>query len=572
MRTCFALFLFLGFGLLMGEEAAARSTVLARFSAAAAAGADIEQTAVLLVHYFPGDGEAILQTQLEYDSHLFRLSGLRSALGQVGDIGPGELSIDYRQSPVSKEAVDTLWVDLQTTQNEGQGRWTVRIYSSLDPGGDAAHQTSVELGLRPPLELAVKVSPQRLFPGEELDLEMIVANRDGAGRSANRIDWEWPAGLKVIKKPANWPWKQPLEAGQADTLVWRLYVDSDKPGPLLLGGTASGAAIAGSPVPVAVLEIAPVPQVGMQLASEFLKVGADAQLTFTWTNSGTQPIEVAELLIDIPQEFGGVVPMPGLLEATVVEAKGRSGKSVLIDGIGRLEGGQGRQVELQTRPLRPGPFTWKISFRPVGYDEFIDLPGPTKIQVVLDRPERDAAQQSLEQSTDLQLMSQALIAAMERDLDGLQLQPGARVYLQPNSKSDDNWVVEDGLMQVLRQRGYTIVLKEPKDDPDLARVIYRLLEARVVYTAVQKGWNPFHADYRREALADLLVRAEEEGEIRFISRVRAYMADQVKADDREVLGGSDIVESQAIELQHKMIERGLSASILGGLFYIFFIP
>ena len=593
MRTCFMLCWSLGLGLLGAAEIQARSTVMVRFTTQAVAGPDIRQTAMLLVRYFPGDGEAVLRTEIDYDASLFTLGsaasdmsvadgpdpssakvveaeGVKSALGQVRTVKP-VLRIDYGQNPISGETVDTLWVGLRAAQSGVESVWTARIYSSLDPEG-VAHQISAELGVRRPLDLAVEVHPRRLFPGEELDLEIALANRDGDGRSADRVRWQWPAGIKVLKEPSGWPWDQPLEAGQTKTQNWRVYIESDKPGELQLDGVVDAAAVSGSPVPASILQIAPIPQVGIGLETDFLKVGQDAQLTFEWTNPGSQIIEVAELLIDIPQEFGGVVPEPGTLEATVVEPEGQGGKSVLVEGVGRLEGGQRCQLTLQARPLRPGPFTWKSSFRPVGHDEFIDVPGPTKVQVVLVRPERDAARQTLDQATDLQLMSRALVAAMERDLGDLRLQPGSRIYLQPNSKGDDNWVVEDGLMQVLRRRGHTIVLKEPEKTADLATVTYRLLEARVVYTAVQKGWNPFHADYRREALGDLLVRAEDRGGIRFINRVRAYMVDEVEAADRELLGGSDIVDSKAIELEHKMIERGLSASILSGLFYIFFVP
>ena len=55
-------------------------------------------------------------------------------------------------------------------------------------------------------------------------------------------------------------------------------------------------------------------------------------------------------------------------------------------------------------------------------------------------------------------------------------------------------------------------------------------------------------------------------------RVPAYLTDEVPADKIELLGGSDVVDRTVTEPDHKMVERGLSASIIGGLFYIFFAP
>jgi hypothetical protein len=39
-----------------------------------------------------------------------------------------------------------------------------------------------------------------------------------------------------------------------------------------------------------------------------------------------------------------------------------------------------------------------------------------------------------------------------------------------------------------------------------------------------------------------------------------------------MLGGSDIVERTVVQADNKLVARTLSASILGGLLYIFFVP
>jgi len=53
--------------------------------------------------------------------------------------------------------------------------------------------------------------------------------------------------------------------------------------------------------------------------------------------------------------------------------------------------------------------------------------------------------------------------------------------------------------------------------------------------------------------------------------VQAYDWDLVPKGGGEVLGGGDMIEQTVIKVENKAIERSLSAGIVGGLFYIFFV-
>ena len=71
------------------------------------------------------------------------------------------------------------------------------------------------------------------------------------------------------------------------------------------------------------------------------------------------------------------------------------------------------------------------------------------------------------------------------------------------------------------------------------------------------------AHLRLETAADAIVRWDR--------RVQAYDWDRVPKGSIDVLSGSDMVEQTVIKPENKVIERSLSAGIVGGLFYIFFV-
>ena len=99
-----------------------------------------------------------------------------------------------------------------------------------------------------------------------------------------------------------------------------------------------------------------------------------------------------------------------------------------------------------------------------------------------------------------------------------------------------------------------------------------LVDSRIVYTPQKKGWARFGAPRLREAFGDLFLSLEIGGKVEWARQVLAYGKDEVPGDKIDLQGGSDMVERTVIESEYKLVERGLSGSILGGLLYIFFVP
>lgn len=541
------------------EDAQARSTVVAHFAVQAVAGPDIEQTLPLYLHYFPGDGEAILSAEIACDPVQVQVKTARSALGAVQAVAP-LIRVDYTGRPLGREQIDTLLVSLVPRRSPGQLHWQARIYSSGDPAGQPAHTAVFALGIQPPLRLELEIGPDRVFPREQTPLEVRVRSADS--RLLEGIDWEWPEGLSASREYARTHWPSPLAEGAQAILEWQVRIGPQPPGPLRLRGRAWGPQVAGSPVE-AVLEVAVAPLAQVRVVgADFLEVGAPGRLVYEWQNPGAEALDLAELRMEVPAAFSPVRPVNPPMPVEIQPG------ALLLRQIGSLAPGAVMRLELETTPRQPGPFPWPGAFRPATRSDFIAASGQTVVRVVYPPAEKPVERGAW--PTDLELLSQALGQAVERELRDLPLPPATQVCLEPYEKGEKNWVIDDALLEALLRQGYRVTLKQ-QGAAAAALLHYRLADARVVYTPA--GWNPFRARQRREAYGELYVHLEEaDRRISWMRRIRAYLADEVPADQAEVLGAAALVKRTQVEAQHKLVERGLSASIIGGLFYIFFIP
>ena len=547
--------------------ASARSTLSARLDQPAIAGPALDQQSILYLHYFPGDGEAIVSTELRCLGNA-RLQNVRSALGQA-QLEEASIGIDYAARPLAGEHIDTLYIDLAAAE-VGTIGWFAAIYSSLDPQGAPAHQIEFDLAVRPPPAISWSIEPQRVYQGERFDLRAIVRFDDASGPPLEQLNWSWPSEL-------NWPegdtpqhWEGSLAPGQADTLSWTVRVASGHLGPLPLAVTAR---VSGqSPVDLATrhLQVDPLPV--MALEPGFMEVGKRGPITCIWRNESANPIGLAALRLQVAPAFSDVSLIEGPPGAALVQSEEETAPSLLVSGLDSLDAGAAIRVTFEAVPQRPGPFTWQSACKPLGREHFIPLRGANTVRVVWE--EMGQAQGGKKQTpTDLQLINQAFVLALDHQMDALPLPSGTRLFLQAEDhKNEANWVVEDALIETLQDRGYQVLVRQPEDSPADV-VYYRLVRARVVYSPTARRLLPWSNEQRRDAYGDLFLRIETTADriVRWDRRVQAYSSDLVPKGLHEVLGGSDMVEQTVIKPENKAIVRGLSGGILGGLFYIFFV-
>lgn len=555
--------------------ASARSTLSARLDQPAIAGPALDQQSILYLHYFPGDGEAIVSAELLCLGNA-RLHNVRSALGQA-QLKEASIGIDYAAQPLAGEHIDTLYIDLVAIEVEKIG-WSAAIYSSLDPQGAPAHQIEFALAVRPPPAISWSIQPQRVYQGERFDLRAIVRFDGASGPPLEQLNWSWPPEL-------NWPegdtpqhWEGSLVPGQTDTLSWTVRVASDHLGPLPLAATAR---VSGqSPVDLATrhLQVDPLPVMALEpgfmmaLGAGFMEVGKRGPITCIWRNESADPIGLAALRLQVAPAFSDVSLIEGPPGAALVQNAEETAPSLLVSGLDSLDAGAAIRVTLEAVPQRPGPFTWQSACKPVGREHFIPLRGANTIRVVWE--EMDQAQGGRKQTpTDLQLLNQAFVLALDHQMDALPIPSGARLFLQAEDhKNEANWVVEDALIETLQERGYQVLVRQPEESPADV-VYYRLVRARVVYSPTARRLLPWGNEQRRDAYGDLFLRIETTADriVRWDRRVQAYSSDLVPKGLSEVLGGGGMVEQTVLKPENKAIVRGLSGGILGGLFYIFFV-
>ena len=581
----------------LGDKIAdARSTFTARFAYGTIVGPEIEQSALLLVHYFPGDGEAVLRSEITYDSSL-SLKSATSALGSIEVLTP-YIIVSYADRPLSRDRVDTLEVTLSTKALE-RSAWRGEMYSSLDPSGPAAHEAKFHLEVVPPLSLRAEASVEELFPGQQAEVEVTVHNVDR--RIVRSLSWSWPSeirvedvhgeGLQSPEEKGPYIWQVDLSEGDTATSRWNVNVDPLVEGGLAISGVATSDEIESSPLPDIALSISSRPRARLLQDSSYLPRGERAEVIVRLSNATPERIDVGAFELEIPAIFTDVeVAAPAQFNTEIVSG---SNTRVVIEGVGGLGPEQRLDLRIGVTPQKAGRFRWTGNWVPEG--RFWKLPLPidgvvsvaqratptlqsaTELQSTDEAPSDDRTAQ--DPRTDLQLLGTALRSSLDEELGSLALPKGTRIYLAPESEGDQNWLVDDALTEALMRKGYTVSVREPEEAPDAAagksragKMTYRIADSQVVYSPKGGGWNPFSTErQKREAFGDLFLYMELENRVQWASRVSAYAIDEIVGDDAS-LSGSDVVDRTVIKADRKLVERVLSTGIVGGLLYIFFVP
>ena len=560
--------------LFLSTVAQARSTFTARFAKEAIAGPGQVREAILYLHYFAGDGEAVVRTELVCEAADVHVLDARSALGTV-TINQREIAVDYGKKPLGGERVDTLFIDIDTAGSTRTTRWRGEIYSSLEAMGKAAHTAYIPLAIEAPLKVQIEAMPLRVFPGEDVVLELIVHNTDAQERMLTAIQWAVPEGFLMDGEQAKTQWKKGLAAGQRDTLKWQMRIERRQAGMALLQGVVQGEQIHGSALPKVEIEVATVPHARLKLDSPALTVGERSKLVYELFNPSNVAIKLDELRLEIPSVFTAVELSQDIDNAKIVSSESGPGQEVVWREVGTLSPGGEMGLALSVEPVKAGPFSWDSYVKPDQHFWFVPVYGgeATLVHVVRAQEEIPSGQE-ITYATDLQLVSNALGEAVANKLDDLPLQPGKYTYLQADAKHDGNWVVEDVLHQALPKRGYEITLKDPQEDGLESTIIhYRLVDARVVYSPNKKRWGLFDGGNRREVFGDLVLRLQNTaGTVLWADRIETYGTDQVSSAAVDLLGQSEVVERTEIVADNKVMELGLTGSIIGGLVYIFFVP
>ncbi|MFH1566451.1 MAG: hypothetical protein ABIL09_00510 [Gemmatimonadota bacterium] len=542
----------------------ARSTVVVETIDATVAGPGLDQEIVLVLHCFPGDGEAVVAVEVGLPPASLQITGGASARGRVG-LSAGGLRVDYGGRPLAAVAVDTVRLQGRTGQL-GEASGAVRLFSSAGP--EVAHQVGLPFSVVPPLGVAARERPTRLLPGQEAQVEVDLQNSDAQGRAVAAVAWKWPAEVEPLAGRQAGNLEQELPSGAQATLVYRLRVDHDAlPGVLVVKGTARGAGLSASPLPDLELRIGASPEVELVAPHPGAAVGEAVTVGYAWRNPGAEPMVLAGIAIDVPDGFREAAAALGTREFAV----SADGRRLQLDGDQVLSPGAEARAELSGVPERSGPAQFAGWYR-IG-DDGAWL--PARGEPLLAVSHRLASDSTTErpEPTDLQAVSQALEQALSGAVASLPAAAGASLELVAEDPAQArNWVVEDALQAALLEAGYRLPQAGGTEGAD-SRLHYRLLTSRVVYTPFRGGWNPFAAGYRREVTAAVVLRLEgPDGRIVWTRRLEGGGSDRVSTEAAGWLGGSKGVERVELDPDFRVVEVGLSSLIAGGLVVVFFAP
>jgi hypothetical protein len=316
--------------------------------------------------------------------------------------------------------------------------------------------------------------------------------------------------------------------------------------------------------------------------------GSTTELQFTWRNDSQTTIPVRELRAQIPDSFREIAIMDASPASARVEVESTPSEEGIPPGwpsawrhlVVRPEseelppGGQ-VEVSLGLRPIRSGLFACESAFYPEAGGDPVPLSGDVVVSVVEEDPQigEETGSEVAEIRTDLEAVQAALQGGIRKQLADLPLARGSRIELEASKEDDRNWIAEDILTAELIRRGYRVAVRSPDSGGDPgAALSYRVVDARVVYSP-QKGWNPMAAKRRREAIGDLFLSFENaDRELSWIRRIRGYGVETVPSVGNQWLGGSETVDRVSVDPGNKAVEIGLSGLIVGGLFFVFFVP
>ena len=548
--------------LLMGSLSGvdALSTAVARFSHGALAGRTT-QSVELYVQYFIGDGEAVIRSDIAFPADGLRVANPQSQQGSAR-LSSGRIEIDYADRPLTGAVVDTLMVEVEPLEGASSLMVEIDIFTSVDDA--VAHRSEAVVAVEPPSRTAWSIVPPQLYQGESARLELRIRHEDEHARSLRDVQWTWPEGIRPAQANGLTWAGRPDASGEWVQQV-DVNVDGLIEGELQIGARARIGEMPAVALKDVVLRVDPLPV--PDIDAEILEVGQEQVVAFRWRNTTERAMAIDALQLEVNSAFSDVALVEGAENALLEIRDGQ--RYVTIEGLGNIESGAYVQLDLRIKPQRPGPFAWQSLVLPGGRDEFIPLSGGMMVTVAW--PEgRDEAERRTS-PTDLELVSESFLAALDEQMGALPLDRERPIYLESDAKNDANWIVEDALGAMLRQRGHRLLVRAPEEDEQAATIRYRLVSSRVIYSP-GGGWPLFGRTNVREAYGDLVLRLvdQSDGTVAWERRIRSYARDSVPTSSADMLGG-DAVKRATIEADNKVVERSLSASIIGGLVYIFFI-
>lgn len=524
----------------------ARSSFTARFLEPIA-GPDVEQTARLAVDFFPGDGEAIVGLSATMAGAPLSVSTTRGVATVLSD----GFQLDLQAAPVGSQRTDTVTVALIS---QTSSVWSLSLATNVDTESQPSHRLQVPVPEQTPVAATAQVTPGRLYPGETVELTVTAEVAQGDGRPLRSLELDLPEQLTGIGEVVH-------QAGLARQAV---RVSGMASGNVRIGVAVATDQLRRSPLAAITIPIVSLPTFDLDVPKGTARVGEPVTVRLTWTNQSSQDQTPGALSATLSTAFASArlqAPTGGV-RLSADEEKGALNVSVQR---ARLEAGASEMVDVLLTPLAAGPFSCSAFAHPE--DRADPVPLGKRVVPVVDEGGGDGpGPLSL---TDLELARQGLRPALQEAIQSLPLVQGTSVRLESGRTDDGNWIVAGLLTDLLVASGLRV-----RTDSTAAHVLlYRLADARVVYSGAGSAWNLFDDSQRRDTRTEVFLSLEDSsGQVRWVRRVTAESSEKEAPAPAEWLGGAKGVDQVTVEEDRRALEIGLSGLIAGGLFFVFFAP
>ena len=176
-------------------------------------------------------------------------------------------------------------------------------------------------------------------------------------------------------------------------------------------------------------------------------------------------------------------------------------------------------------------------------------------------------------STDLQLFSQAVQQVTRGLLIELPAHARTGLVLLPDERQSHSWIAEDALAREALELNIPVVMRQVEGDGVKTQWIlyYRIVNPQAVYEPKRRSWVFFKRGVRRIARGSIFLRlTNQRGDIGWVREREIYLEGRPFEDGSD-LAKSTLVEQIHLQVDNRSAELGLSAALIGGLFYIFFI-
>jgi hypothetical protein len=299
-----------------------------------------------------------------------------------------------------------------------------------------------------------------------------------------------------------------------------------------------------------------MPALQVRALPEPLEVGRQATLTCVWRRPA--PVDLQAVRLELGPAFEEVEVTGASAGRAAVQAAPGEGTLVEVDSLRGMAAAESLLVSLRLLPVD------RTAFVALGT-------GGSRVRAVLPASLEGGTERSKARPrpSDLELFAESLTRGLVETLGTIPLPAGRQVVIRPEGKAERNWLIEEALAGVLMDRGYGIGVGAS----DGAAVLrYRVAEARVVYGPPARGWRLWEARQTREAAGDVYLRLDSSaGDVLWAARARSRGGDRIAAGEAPALAAGDAVSRATVAADSRWLERGLSACIVGGLFYIFFV-